>query len=118
MPLTIESTERDNAAAVITLKGELTLGADCNRLHQFIHSSIESGQRHLVFDLAGVAQIDSTGIGQFIDAYSSLEKLGGRITLAGASGAVRDAFRVTRLDTVFPLVASVTAAFEPAREKL
>jgi hypothetical protein len=30
--------------------------------------------------------------------------------LAGATGAVRDAFRVTRLDTVFPFFDSVEAA--------
>jgi hypothetical protein len=33
------------------------------------------------------------------------------MSLSGASGAVHDAFRVTRLDTVFEFVPSVEAAF-------
>jgi len=110
MALSIEQADKDNAASVITLKGELTLGPDCTRLHHIIHSAIEAGRRHLIFDVAGVAQIDSTGIGQFIDAYSTLERAGGEMTLAGASGVVRDAFRVTRLDTIFRFVPSVADA--------
>ena len=34
------------------------------------------------------------------------------MSLSGVSGAVQDAFRVTRLDTVFRFVPSVDAAFE------
>jgi anti-anti-sigma factor len=112
MSLAIETDDRKDAATVITLKGELTLGPGCTRLNHLIHSLIDTGRRHLVFDLAGVHQLDSTGIGQFIDAYTTLEKAGGKMSLSGVSGAVQDAFRVTRLDTVFRFVPSVDAAFE------
>jgi anti-sigma B factor antagonist len=71
---------------------------------------MQKGGKHIVFDLSGVTHIDSTGIGRFIDAYSKIGKLGGQIRMAGASGAVRDAFRVTRLDTVFPFFATVDDA--------
>jgi anti-anti-sigma factor len=111
MSLEIETADRPELATVIKLKGELTLGPGCTRLNQLIHSLIASGRRHLVFDLSGVAQMDSTGIGQFIDAYTTLEKSGGAMSLSGASGTVHDAFRVTRLDTVFKFVPTVEAAF-------
>jgi anti-anti-sigma factor len=111
MSLAIETVDRNDGASVITLKGALTLGPDCTRLNHLIHSLIGAGRRHLVFDLAGVLQIDSTGIGQFIDAYTTLEKTKGKMSLSGASGAVHDAFRVTRLDSVFEFVPSVEAAF-------
>jgi anti-anti-sigma factor len=112
MSLAIETIEKKDAATVITLKGELTLGPDCTRLNQLIHSLIDAGRRHLVFDLAGIVQLDSTGIGQFIDAYTTLEKAGGKMSLSGVSKTVQDAFRVTRLDTVFQFVPSVDAAFD------
>jgi anti-anti-sigma factor len=111
MSLAIETIDRNEGASVITLKGALTLGPDCARLNHLIHSLIGAGRQHLVFDLAGVLQIDSTGIGQFIDAYTTLEKTKGKMSIAGVSGAVHDAFRVTRLDTVFEFVPSVEAAF-------
>ncbi len=110
MALSIDQADTGNARSVITLKGELTLGTDCNRLHQVIHSAIAAGRRHLVFDLSGVGQLDSTGIGQFIDAYSTLDRVGGEMSLAGASGIVREAFRVTRLDTIFRFVPTVADA--------
>jgi anti-sigma B factor antagonist len=112
MSLAIETVDKNDAATVITLKGELTLGPGCTRLNQIIHSLIASGRRHLVFDLTGVLQLDSTGIGQFIDAYTTLEKTQGKMSLSGATGPVQDAFRVTRLDTVFRFVPSVEAALE------
>jgi anti-anti-sigma factor len=112
MSLAIETVDRKDAATVITLKGSLILGPGCTRLNHLIHSLINTGRRHLVFDLAGVLQLDSTGIGQFIDAYTTLEKAGGKMSLSGVSGAVQDAFRITRLDTVFHFVPSVDAAFE------
>jgi anti-sigma B factor antagonist len=112
MSLAIETTDRKDASAVITLKGSLILGPDCARLNHLIHSLIDAGRRYLVFDLTGVVQLDSTGIGQFIDAYTSLDKSGGKMTISGATGPVQDAFRVTRLDTVFQFTPSVEAAFE------
>ena len=109
MGLSIESKEEKPGTLLAALKGELILGTDCNKLAQFVQAQADRSQ-HLVFDVAGVSQIDSTGIGLFIDAYSRLEKAGGRMTIAGAAGAVKDAFHVTRLDTVFRFVATTDAA--------
>ncbi len=109
MSLSIESKE-ETRKLVVSLKGELMLGQDCTRLAQFIQTHADQQGQHLVFDLSGISQIDSTGIGLFIDAYSRLEKAGGQMTLAGAGGAVRDAFHVTRLDTVFRFVPTADAA--------
>ena len=106
MSLSIESKEGKNGALVVALKGELMLGAGCNQLAEFVHAhTAAAGQ--LVFDVSGISQIDSTGIGLFIEAYSRLDKLGGQMIIAGAAGAMKDAFHVTRLDTVFRFVAAV-----------
>jgi anti-sigma B factor antagonist len=71
---------------------------------------IASGHKNLVFDLRGVTHIDSTGIGRFIDVYTRLAKIGGKMRLAGATGSVRDSFHVTRLDTVFSFYPTVESA--------
>jgi anti-anti-sigma factor len=109
MGLSIESTEQKAGTLLVAIKGELMLGPDCNQLAQFLQG--QTGlKHHVVFDVAGISQIDSTGIGLFIDAYSRLEKAGGQMTIAGAAGAVKDAFHVTRLDTVFRFVPTVESA--------
>jgi anti-anti-sigma factor len=112
MSLGVEHQDIQKATSVIKLRGKLMLGEEYAPLAALVPRLLESGRRHLVFDLSGVTHIDSTGIGQFIDAYSRLGKVGGQMRLACATGAVRDSFRVTRLDTVFPFYATVESACE------
>ncbi len=108
--LALEHREFLPAGSVITLKGKLLLGQESAKLAALVPELIASGHKNLIFDLHGVTHIDSTGIGRFIDAYSRLNKIGGKMRLAGATGAVRDSFHVTRLDTVFSFYPTVELA--------
>lgn len=108
--LALEHQEFQPEASLITLKGKLLLGQESAKLAALVPELIASGHKNLIFDLQGVTHIDSTGIGRFIDVYSRVARIGGKMRLAGASGAVRDSFHVTRLDTVFSFYATVEAA--------
>jgi len=112
MPLALEHHDLQPATTLITLKGKLLLGQDSGELGKLVPELIATGHLNLVFDMQGLTHIDSTGIGRFIDAYSRLTKVGGKMRLAGATGAVRDSFHVTRLDTVFSFYPSVEAAVQ------
>ncbi|HEX5431772.1 MAG TPA: STAS domain-containing protein [Bryobacteraceae bacterium] len=110
MPLAVEHRDLQPATTLITLNGKLLLGKESAQLAELVPDLIAGGHKNLVFDLQGVTHIDSTGIGSFIDIYSRLAKIGGKMMLAGAKGAVRDSFHVTRLDTVFSFYPTVEAA--------
>jgi anti-sigma B factor antagonist len=110
MPLELERRDIQPSAALITLNGRLLLGQESASLAALVPELIASGRKNLIFDLRGVTHIDSTGIGRFIDAYTRLAKIGGKMRLAGATGSVRDSFHVTRLDTVFAFYPTVEAA--------
>ncbi len=110
MALGVEHQDIQTTTSVITLRGKMMLGEEVTKLETLVPELLKNGRKNLVFDLSGVTHIDSTGIGRFIDTYSRLGQVGGQIRLAGATGAVRDSFRVTRLDTVFPFYATVEAA--------
>lgn len=112
MPLGVERQDVQQSTSVITLRGKLMLGEEAAQLETLVPQLLESGRKNLVFDLSGVTHIDSTGIGRFIDAYSRLGQAGGQMRMAGATGAVRDSFRVTRLDTIFRFFPTVEAACE------
>lgn len=101
MSVTIEHREQASQAALITVNGRLLLGPGCQEMEDLIAGLLNRGFRYLTIDLGGVTHIDSTGIGRFIDAYNKLQPLGGSVHVVGAKGAVRDMFRVTRLDTIF-----------------
>lgn len=111
MPLGVEHQD-EGSTSVITLRGKLMLGEEAAQLETLVPDLVKSGRKNLIFDLSGVTHIDSTGIGRFIDAYSRLGQIGGQLRLAGATGAVRDSFRVTRLDTIFKFYPNVEAARE------
>jgi anti-sigma B factor antagonist len=110
MQLSIEHREISPATRVIALSGKLLLGPGCRELEELISQLMAAGARNLVFDMSGVTRIDSTGIGRFIDTYGRLRQTGGQMRLAGVEGTVRDAFRLTRLDTVFSFYPTVEAA--------
>ena len=110
MPLGVDRQDVEGSTSVITLRGKLMLGEEAAQLEMLVPQLLKSGRKNVVFDLSGVTHIDSTGIGRFIDTYGRLGQAGGQMRLAGATGAVRDSFRVTRLDTVFSFYATVEAA--------
>src|ERR1700733_12106235 len=110
MHLALEHHDLQPSSTVITLKGKLLLGQESAQLAALVPELIATGHKNLVFDLRGVTHTDSPGIGRFIDVYSRLAKIGGKMRLAGATGAVRDSFHVTRLDTVFSFYPTVEAA--------
>jgi anti-sigma B factor antagonist len=112
MALAVEQHDVQADTSVITLRGKLMLGEEAAKLESVVSESLKTGRKNLVFDLSGVTHIDSTGIGRFIDTFSRLGRAGGQMRLAGATGAVRDSFRVTRLDTVFKFYPTVENACE------
>lgn len=112
MPLGVEHQDVEGATSVITLRGKLMLGEEAAQLETLVPTLLKQGRKHLIFDLSAVTHIDSTGIGRFIDAYSRLGQIGGQLRMVGATGAVRDSFRVTRLDTIFKFYPTVEAARE------
>jgi anti-sigma B factor antagonist len=110
MALGIERVDGEGLLSIVILRGKLMLGEDCRQLEAVIPELLSEGRTKLIFDLSEVTHIDSTGIGRFIDTYSKLMKISGKMRMAGATGMVRDAFRVTRLDTVFSFFPSVEEA--------
>ncbi len=110
MALGIERQDGEGSISVLVLRGKLMLGEDCLQLESVIPQLLNDGRTKLIFDLSGVTHIDSTGIGRFIDTYSKLMNVGGKMRMAAAGGAVRDSFRVTRLDTVFSFFPTVEEA--------
>lgn len=101
--------------ALIRLKGRMMLGWDSQRLETLVAELLAAGYRDLIFDLEGLTHIDSTGIGRFIASYNQVAAVpGASMRLAAATGPVRSAFRVTKLDTVFPFFDTVQKAEQAA----
>ncbi len=98
--------------AVVVLTGKVMLGANTGAIEELISALLAQGIRKIIVDLGGVTHIDSTGIGVLIASLGKVTQAGGTLAMAGASGVVREGFRVTRLDRVFRFYADREAAVE------
>lgn len=63
-----------------------------------------------IFDLSGVPYIDSAGMKVIIDYYSSANRRGQRLIVAGTSDGVLELFKRTHADRIIPMAASVEEA--------
>ena len=63
-----------------------------------------------IFDLSGVPYMDSAGMGLVMNHYVHCQTRGGKLIVAAANGRLMDLFKVTKVDSVLPLAASVEAA--------
>ncbi len=105
--------EHVDGATVIRADGRLEAGADRAQLAAFrtaVDALVAVGRTNIVVDLSSVASVDAEGLGELVYACQRLTRLGGGLTLAAPPGRVRRLLAVTRLDTVFPIVDSLTRA--------
>ena len=77
-----------------------------------LQSELRKGELPLVsiLDLTGVPYMDSAGMGAVINYYTHCERLGARMVVAGVSKRVSELFKLTRVDNVIPMSASVAEA--------
>jgi len=63
-----------------------------------------------ILDLSGVPYMDSAGMGAVINHYTHCAAKGTKLIAAGVSSRVMELFRLTRVDTVIPIAATVEEA--------
>jgi anti-sigma B factor antagonist len=79
-------------------------------LRDRISDLLDSGSHDLVVDLGRVDFIDSTGLGVLVGALNRTRELGGTLQLVCSQERVLKLLRITGLDQVFLVRASVHAA--------
>jgi len=89
---------------------EERMGADrALNFKQSMSKYIEQGHHAFVLDFSEIKFIDSAGLGTILALLKRVGK-GGEILITGASETVSSMFKLTRMDRVFPMYASVDEA--------
>lgn len=117
MILTIEDKRIEPDVAVLVLSGKLLMGNDSKRLEWRIEELLRNNEKKLVLDLAGLVQIDSTGIGIILHCFGKLNDAQAQLRVAGANGLVDKTLRLSRVDTVvgyFPTAEAAARSFGAA----
>ena len=107
-PLAIHEIEGDNTGIrILRLDGPVTLRNLFDMQAKF--RSIAPPPL-TILDLSGVPYMDSAGMGAIINHYTHCINKGGKLIVAGVNTRVLELFKMTRVDTVIPITASVEEA--------
>src|SRR5690348_13875943 len=111
----IELVQLDDVC-VVHLKGRFVTGVDLNVLYAKLSELKSRNCRNLIVELSEVPFIGSTGIGFLVGIYTSITRIsGGRFILSGLHPRVHEVFDITRLSTLFPIVADLDTALATVR---
>jgi anti-sigma B factor antagonist len=94
---------------VVSVSGEIDLFTAPD-FKQHVSAPIDEGVGHVVVDLTDTTFIDSSSLGVLIGAHRRLKLRGGSLVIVCSNEAIVKTFRVTGLDGVFTLVASIDDA--------
>ena len=95
---------RTGAAVILDLKGALRLGDPEQILRDKVQQFVDSGSTHLAINLAGVTELDSSGIGALVRAYTTIKRASGKCTFYAPTQRVRMLLKMVRLDAVLDVV--------------
>ena len=101
MDLSLETRKVNGGAVVFDLSGRLCAGESLLLLRNTVKKSVDEGVRKLVINLGGVSYVDSSGLGELMTAYTTLQRLNGTMNLLNPSKRIKDLLQMTKLLTVF-----------------
>jgi len=110
MILTIERKNLANDLVVLEMTGRIVLGNDAKTVEWKVDELLKENCKKVVFDLSRITVLDSTGVGIVVMCHARIKKAGGSLHIAGAEGMVDHTLRMTSVDRLIPMDASVKEA--------
>jgi anti-sigma B factor antagonist len=86
---------------ILDLEGKITIGEGSVSLRSAVRRLIEEGKQKILLNLSGVGYVDSSGIGELVSSYTTINREGGQLKLLKLTQKIRDLLTITKLLTVF-----------------
>jgi anti-sigma B factor antagonist len=101
---TLVITPRINGdVTIVDLDGRIRLGEGSTELHEQIHILAAQGAKKVLLNMEKVSHIDSSGLGELVSAYTTLQNAAGELKLFSLSDRVHELMTMTKLLTVFDI---------------
>ncbi len=94
--LTITKRHVDGVV-ILDLTGKIKLGDSNLELHRTLRGLVEQNEKRVVLNLANVTSIDSSGLGEVVSGYATLERNGGELKLLNLTDRVNELMVITKL---------------------
>jgi anti-sigma B factor antagonist len=117
MAFDIHESEREGIV-ILALKGRLTVG-EASTVREKVTELVAAGHKNVIFDLAQVDYIDSTGLGSMVICFTTLKKAGGALKLVNLNKRNIELLLLTKLHTIFEVFSDEQDAvnsFFPGRD--
>ena len=85
-----------NDVTVLDLEGNLALESNA-QFRKHVTDIIDAGARKLIVNMARVKYMDSSGLGELISCYTTLQRMSGRIKLLHLSDRLQYLLVITKL---------------------
>ncbi|HEV2859489.1 MAG TPA: STAS domain-containing protein [Pyrinomonadaceae bacterium] len=86
---------------ILDMDGKITIGDGNVALRSAIRRLIEEGKKKILLNLGGVGYVDSSGIGELVSSYTTIQREGGQLKLLNLTQKIQDLLGITKLLTVF-----------------
>jgi len=97
---------------VIEMVGRITIGEGSSALREAVRDMVARNQNKIVLNMAEVPYIDSSGIGELVQAYSTVTKRGGQFKLSNLTDRVRQLLKISKHDMLFDIHEQEAAAVQ------
>ncbi|MBI2688088.1 MAG: STAS domain-containing protein [Acidobacteria bacterium] len=107
MPLKIVRSSLESGIEIFTLAGSITLGRESQSFESAVEELIKNRQNRIVLDLKEVSFVDSAGIGILVGCHGKANNSGGELRLAGVGDRVLHVLKITRVDGMMHMDATL-----------
>ncbi|HXK07805.1 MAG TPA: STAS domain-containing protein [Verrucomicrobiae bacterium] len=104
------SVREVNGVSIVDAPSRLTLGHGAGTLRHSLRDLLVAGHKKILLDLGGVTALDSTGIGDLVASFATINNQGGQLKLLNLTKRVKDLLLLTKLYTVFEVYEDEAAA--------
>src|SRR4029077_18391363 len=110
MILKFTKRELEPGLAVLTIQGNIHCGPECARLEREVESMIAAHETRVIFDMSGVTHADSAAIGSIVRCLAKLKESGGGLRIAAAQSMIDYSLKLTKVDKIIGMFATVEQA--------
>jgi len=86
---------------ILDCKGKIELGEATMVLRNTVRDILQRGAKRIILNLSDVNYIDSSGVGELVNTYTTVVNSGGQLKLLNLTKKIRELLAITKLLTVF-----------------
>ncbi len=102
----------DNKILSLNLNGDLIGEINGVEILEIVNNTINQTVNACIVDLSGVRYMNSSGVGVLITIMTKINNKNGKLVLVNPSSQVVKLLEMTKLDSIFNIVKSITEAKE------